>query len=93
MVPQTLLVDPDGRGRGKGPILVQCDFATNATIVGSAKKIDFQNCDTNACDEQKIIEDSEVLSQMVSFINSSARCSQEVKFECISAPLKVSQKS
>ena len=34
MAPQTLLVDPDGRGRGKSPILVECDFVTNATKGG-----------------------------------------------------------
>ena len=43
MVPQTLLVDPDGRGRGKGPILVDCDFVTNATKGGLiSESFDFE---------------------------------------------------
>ena len=41
MVPQTLLVDPDGRGRGKGPILVDCDFVTNATKGGLISESSF----------------------------------------------------
>ena len=87
---QTLVMDFDGKGRGSMPITVECDFSTNATKVGAAKTINFQNCDSNACDEQKIISDEETLPQLLALINSSASCSQTIQFDCILAPLHVS---
>ena len=87
---QTLALDFDGKGRGSMPIIVNCDFYTNATKVGDAKTINFQDCDTNACDEQKIIANEEYLPQLLALINSSASCSQTIQFDCILAPLQVS---
>ena len=87
---QTLALDFDGKGRGSMPIIVDCDFYTNATKVGEAKMINFQDCGTNACDEQKIIADEETLPQLLALINSSASCSQTIQFDCILAPLQVS---
>ena len=87
---QTLEVDFDGKGKGSLPIIVECEFSTNATKVGLAKTINFQNCDLNACDEQKIITDGETLPQLLALINSSASCSQTIQFDCILAPLHVS---
>ena len=86
---QTLALDFDGKGRGSMPIIVNCDFYTNATKVGDAKTINFQDCDTNACDEQKIITNEETLPQLLALINSSASCSQIIQFDCILAPLHV----
>ena len=87
---QTLVMDFDGKGRGSMPITVECDFSTNATQVGVAKTINFQNCDSNACDEQKIIADEETLPQLLALMNSSASCSQTIQFDCVLAPLHVS---
>ena len=87
---QTLALDFDGKGRGSMPIIVNCDFYTNATKVGDAKTINFQDCDTNACDEQNIIENEETLPQLLALIKSSASCSQTIQFDCILAPLHVS---
>ena len=87
---QTLALDFDGKGRGSMPIVVNCDFYTNATKVGDAKMINFQDCDTNACDEQKVIENEEILPQVLALIDSSASCSQTIQFDCILAPLHVS---
>ena len=87
---QTLALDFDGKGRGSMPIIVNCDFYTNATKVGEAETINFQDCDTNACDEQKVIADEETLPQLLALINSSASCSQTIQFDCILAPLHVS---
>ena len=87
---QTLALYFDGKGRGNMPIIVNCDFYTNATKVGEAKTINFQDCDTNACDEQKIITDDETLPQLLALMNSSLSCSQTIQFDCILAPLHVS---
>ena len=87
---QTLVIDFDGKGQGRMPITVECDFSTNATKVGVAKTINFRNCDSNACDEQKIIADEETLPQLLALINSSASCSQTIQFDCILTPLHVS---
>ena len=86
---QTLVIDFDGKGRGSMPITVECDFSTNATKVGVAKTINFRNCDSNACDEQKIMADEETLPQLLALMNSSASCSQTIQFDCILAPLHV----
>ena len=87
---QTLVMDFDGKGKGSLPILVECDFSTNATKVGDSKTINFQECDTNACDERKVIDEETDLSQLVALIESSVNCSQTIKFECTLAPLRVS---
>ena len=87
---QTLVIDFDGKGQGSMPITVECDFSTNATKVGVAKTINFRNCDSNACDEQKITADEETLPQLLALMNSSASCSQTIQFDCILAPLHVS---
>ena len=86
---QTLVIDFDGKGQGSMPITVECDFSTNATKVGVAKTINFRNCDSNACDEQKIMADEENLPQLLALMNSSASCSQTIQFDCILAPLHV----
>ena len=83
-------IDFDGRRKGKKPILVKCDFSTKSTVVGEEKTIEFEECDGNACDEKKIIEDEATLSQTIALINSSNICNQTIKFECVSAPIRVS---
>ena len=87
---QTFVIDFDGKGQGSMPITVECDFSTNATKVGVAKTINFRNCDSNACDEQKIITNEKTLPQLLALINTSASCSQTIQFDCILAPLHVS---
>jgi hypothetical protein len=86
---QTLVIDFDGKGRGSMPITVECDFSTNATKVGVAKTINFRNCDSNACDEQKIITNEKTLPLLLALINTSESCSQTIQFDCILAPLHV----
>ena len=71
---------------------VICDVETNATIVGKEKKIDFQQCGDNACDEHDILYEDATMSQLVALINVSSTCSQTIQFDCLLSPIQVSKR-
>ena len=59
------------------------------TILGEDTVIEVQKCDSLHCFEHNMTYAAPD-SQMVALIESSERCSQSIKMECLSAPYQVS---
>ena len=66
-----------------------CELPSGLTILGEDTVVDVQKCDSLHCFEHNMTYAAPD-SQMVALIESSERCSQSIKMECLSAPYQVS---
>ena len=71
------------------PITVQCDFPSGKTILGGAKEIVVDNCDTDFCFYYTFEAVNMPQSQITALMEASLTCVQEVTYSCLSAPWKV----
>merc|ERR1711935_1008807 len=81
-------INPDGSGSNGLPITVSCDFPSGKTILGKAKEIEVNRCDTILCFPHEVETDFPQ-SQITALMDASMTCSQELTYSCISAPWKV----
>merc|ERR1711971_947547 len=81
-------INPDGSGSDGIPITVSCDFPSGKTILGKAKEIEVNRCDTILCFPHEVETDFPQ-SQITALMDASMTCSQELTYSCISAPWKV----
>ena len=85
------LVDPDGPLMGGKPITVYCEFidGLSSTKIShdSEEKTRIQHCDGPGCYSRNITYDNP-MTQIISLIEHSDTCSQELKYECYFAPLQ-----
>ena len=83
-------VDPDGNGQGEDPILVSCDFEQNTTSVhhNVPNQTEIPRCnDGPGCSKIEFLYEAP-MSQIRTLIDQSVSCSQEIRFDCLLAPLK-----
>ena len=85
-------LDPDGPNFGEEPIRVFCNFTTNATVInldnGSTNEMKLDNCDGSArCASVNVSYEATDIHQILSIIEHSNYCSQEIVFSCNVAPL------
>ena len=78
------------KGSNGLPITVSCDFPSGKTILGKAKEIEVNRCDTILCFPHEVETDFPQ-SQIIALMDASMTCSQELTYSCISAPWKVMQ--
>ena len=83
-------LDPDGPMNGEEPIRVFCNFTTNSTVImpDDTNEISLQNCDSGAgCASINVSYEATGIEQILSIIEHSNYCSQEIVFSCNVAPL------
>ena len=81
-------LDPDGPMYGEEPIRVFCNFTTNATvIIPDTNEISLQNCKSGPGCASVDISYEANLNQIMSIIEHSSYCQQEMIFSCNTAPL------
>ena len=83
-------VDPDGNGQGEDPILVSCDFEQGTTSVhhNVLNQTEIPRCnDGPGCSKIELLYEAP-MSQIRTLVDQSVSCSQEIRFECLLAPLK-----
>ena len=84
-----LTLDPDGHSVKEEPIVGFCDVATGTTVLENDITVEVGKCDSLHCFQHNMSYSAPV-TQMVALIESSGNCSQSIKVDCQSAPLKVS---
>ena len=81
-------IDPDGKGVNEVPIKAWCDIDENSTWVGKKLEIDVDQCGSIGCFSYVIPYEAPI-KQMLRLMEISGNCHQELEFECLSSPLKV----
>ena len=81
-------LDPDGPMFGEEPIRVFCNFATNSTVIRpDSNEIKLQNCDSGPACASVNISYGGHIDQIISIVERSSVCQQEIVFSCNVAPL------
>ena len=84
-----LTLDPDGHSVKEEPIVGFCDVPTGTTVLENDITVEVGKCEGLHCFQHNMSYSAPV-TQMVALIDSSGNCSQSIKVDCQSAPLKVS---
>jgi len=81
-------LDPDGPMYGDEPIRVFCNFTTNATvIIPDTNEINLQNCESGSGCASVNVSYEVNMNQIMSIVDSSTYCQQELIFSCNMSPL------
>ena len=82
-------LDPDGPMKGEEPIRVFCNFTTNSTVImpDDTNEISLQNCDSGTGCASINVSYEANMKQIMSIIEHSSDCQQEIVFSCNIAPL------
>ena len=81
-------LDFDGKGVGKPPVKAMCKFPEIVTKVGGIEPVEVVNCQGVGCFEYTVPYEAS-MEQMVSLLQTSSTCTQEIRFDCFSSPLQV----
>merc|ERR1719264_1958602 len=89
------MIDPDGGLIGQEPFQVHCNFTTGATEVmhDTEKLSSVEHCHDPGCYQKNITyingltQETVSMYQIVSLIELAAYCEQEIRYDCILAPL------
>ena len=66
----------------------QCVLPSGITKVGQSQTFNVTSCNENHCLNQDIGYEA-ALPQIIALVESSSSCSQNIDFQCFSAPIKV----
>ena len=81
-------LDPDGPMFGEEPIRVFCDFTTNSTVIRpDSNEISLQNCDSGSGCASVNVSYGANIDQIMSIVDNSLNCQQEIVYSCNVAPL------
>ena len=81
------LLDPDGHHLNHPPMEVECKFPSNFTLIGEKTEKEFQRCNFAKCSEVPLGHNAHI-DQILTLIEDSSSCSQELQFHCNNAPLR-----
>ena len=81
-------LDLDGIGMHNPPIEVFCELPSGKTIVGESHETEIKHCSNAFCHEF-MVPYTYPIDQLTLLVDSSISCSQWIKFDCFSTPLKV----
>ena len=82
-------LDPDGPMMGKEPISVYCNFTTNSTVIkhNAANVVTLEHCENGSGCASVNVSYEAHMDQIISVIDHSSYCQQEIVFSCKIAPL------